>query len=757
MSGIIPRRILCLCLGFSFGIRLFAQAPLPSLRNGGFEEGPEGGLPPGWEYGPRNEGYAARVPGKAAREGRRGLRLEAVSPDPSRAWANTGILRQALDATPFRGKRIRVSGFIRLAPDGTRSGCARLVLEVLRPDASIAFLDDMARNPIRSEAWSSCERVLDVDPGAATLVIACAAQGTPYADFDGIRLEVLGEAPKRVLAPPSPLSAQGLRNLETFTRAFGYVRFFHPSDAVAAADWERLAADGVRRTEGAASPAELAERLEAFFAPLAPTLQILRPGQDPRPLAAPEGAIQVTRWLHRGVGLDGLPGNRYRSLRQEAPLSRIPPDWQPSRPLLLELGQGLRCALPTVLWKDALGTLPHAPKAPSPALPEPTTFGEGAEDRAVRLADVVLAWTVFQHFYPYSESIRGDWGSTLARSLAKTALDKDEAAFLTTLRELVADLQDGHGGVQSRRSSAFAPILIDQVEGKWAVTGAAPGSGIPLGSLVDSADGLPIADRMAQLEGGVSAATPGFHRLRLGMALVRGEKGTALKLGIQTPSGEKKAVDLIRGSQPWEAFQPKRPERISEPKPGCLYVNLDSVPEAEFQAALPRLAAAKAVIFDLRGYPQMSPAFLQHLSGNRLESAQWRVPLVTEPDRQHWAWETPNRWDLKPLKPRISGKLVFLTDASAISYAESCLGIVEAYKLAEIVGEPTAGTNGNINPFTLPGGFTINWTGMKVLKHDGSPHHGVGIRPTVPVRPTLKGLAEGRDEVLEKGLEVALH
>lgn len=44
---------------------------------------------------------------------------------------------------------------------------------------------------------------------------------------------------------------------------------------------------------------------------------------------------------------------------------------------------------------------------------------------------------------------------------------------------------------------------------------------------------------------------------------------------------------------------------------------------------------------------------------------------------------------------------------------------------------------------------------MKVLKHDGSRHHGVGIQPAMPVTPTPKGLAEGRDEVLEKAGEVA--
>jgi C-terminal processing protease CtpA/Prc len=87
-----------------------------------------------------------------------------------------------------------------------------------------------------------------------------------------------------------------------------------------------------------------------------------------------------------------------------------------------------------------------------------------------------------------------------------------------------------------------------------------------------------------------------------------------------------------------------------------------------------------------------------------------------------------------------------------ISYAESTMGIVEYYKLGEIVGETTAGTNGNVNPFELPGGYSVTWTGMKVLKQDGSQHHGIGIHPTVPASPTQAGVAAGRDEVLERGV-----
>lgn len=82
------------------------------------------------------------------------------------------------------------------------------------------------------------------------------------------------------------------------------------------------------------------------------------------------------------------------------------------------------------------------------------------------------------------------------------------------------------------------------------------------------------------------------------------------------------------------------------------------------------------------------------------------------------------------------------------------MGIVEHYELAEIVGERSAGVNGNVSNITLPGGYSVSWTGMRVLKHDYSQHHLIGIKPTVPVERTIEGVRENRDEYLEKALKL---
>ena len=110
-------------------------------------------------------------------------------------------------------------------------------------------------------------------------------------------------------------------------------------------------------------------------------------------------------------------------------------------------------------------------------------------------------------------------------------------------------------------------------------------------------------------------------------------------------------------------------------------------------------------------------------------------------------------WNLRPAVPHIGGQRVFLTDGRAISYAESVMGYVRDYKLGTIIGGTTAGANGNVASFVVPGGFSIAFTGMRVTRHDGrTPFHTHGVSPDTPLEPTLAGIRAGRDELLERAL-----
>jgi C-terminal processing protease CtpA/Prc len=563
------------------------------------------------------------------------------------------------------------------------------------------------------------------------------------------------------------LTEQGLRNLIAFTRLLGYVRHFHPSDQAAAADWEVFAIEGMRRIEPCAGPEPLAQALEQLFRPLAPTVQVFPSGIPPEPasgLAPPTGALdlKVVSWRHAGAGQVAQPHRGmpsiYQSERVSAAVSSIEPVSTGSNPdwiFTADLGSGLTARVPLKLFADASGTLPHVP---SPAAAEKPELS--ANDRATRLAAVALAWNVFQHFYPYFDVVGTDWPRALATALTSAATDADERAFVDTLRRLMAALNDGHGHVFHSKlidRSHALPLAWAWAEGRLVISHVldeAAAAGLAPGDVVLAIDRQPIEAAVARARELISSATPQYMRHTLLSFFQLGPPGSTVRLTIRSQSGAQREVALRRSVVRGANAEP-RPATVTELERGISYFDLDRATEADLAAALPQLAEAKAVIFDLRGYPKMV-AFLAFLTTESVKTPIWQIPIVTRPDHLGVAeYDESGRWEVPPVAPRIKGRVIFLIDGRAISFAETVMGMVEAYKLADIVGEPTAGTNGNINPFTVPGGYLLWWTGMRVLKHDGSRQHGVGIQPTHPVLRTIAGIAERRDEILEKALELA--
>lgn len=727
-----------------------------SVLNPDFEQGTVGQVPDGWRSPSSGGGYAAEVVEENPKTGKRAAVLRSGA-TPQGNPAPFGNLMQSIDATSFRGRRVRFRAAVRTETPAAR---AQLWMRVDRSGQQSGFFDNMGDRPISSPEWRYYEIVGDIDEDAASINIGMMLMGTGRAWLDDVSITDLGKL--AALEPARPLSQKGLENLTAFTRVLGYVRHFHPSDEAAAADWNLVALEGVRAVEGAKDAGDLALKLETLFRPLAPTLRVFPTGKQPpaTDLALPKNQLdlKVVSYRHTGFG----PKSAYspyhsERLFKDAPGGKLPADSpQPPKFWTADLPGGISIQMPTALFADARGTLPHrGPSSGSPGAASPVRFSGG--DRATRLADVALSWNIFQHFYPYFDVVKTDWMGELTKALSSAATDSDDKAFLTTLRRMVAALHDGHGGVYYAmdQEAAAVPLIFGWIENRLVVTYVAPQSttGLKAGDIVLKIDGKDAAEVLAEKEELISGATPQWRRYRSVSELRRGAKDSQLKLDVELATGNIQL--MVKRDAQSLTLKEMRPPQVAEIKPGIFYLDLDRIKDADFEAILPKLEQAQGIIFDLRGYPRVTPKLISHLIDKPVDSARWQIPIITEPDRKGpISYDEKGRWQLPPIAPRLKAKIAFITDGRAISYAESYLGIIEAYKLAAIVGEPTAGTNGNVNPLTLPGNYQVAWTGMKVLKHDGSQHHGVGIKPTVPVSRTIRGVAEGRDEQLEKAIAV---
>jgi C-terminal processing protease CtpA/Prc len=727
-------------------IALSLHAASPAPPNLDFESGAPGEVPPGWFAPPARIGYSSAISTETPKQGKQCARVSGAPQPLEGGRPSFGNLMQSIDAMPYRGKRVRLRGAVRVE---SSNGWAGLWMRVDGPEGQMGFFDNMQDRPIRSAEWAYYEVAGDVAADAVSLNLGMLLVEEGTAWLDDVTLETEAAVAKRA-APPRAVTPRGLENLVAFTRLFGIVRHFHASDEAASADWEAVAVNGVAAVEGAKDAAELAVRLEDVFLPFAPSLRIFPTGSpQPAKVAKPEGAQAIVAWEHNGFGQKD-PRGMYSSERVRRGLderdARFP---HPSEPLQLDLGGGVSASIPLAVYAGDAGTLPRATREAAP----PSKAAYSGSDRATRIGAVVTLWNILQHFYPYFDVVDADWPAELKTALRAAASDRDEAAFLLTLRRLVAALDDGHGNAyHSSMQGPPLPLQWRVIGNALIVTTVDPSvKDLSVGDEVVAIDGTPALQALRDAESLISGATPQWRRLMGLYELSARNPGTPPVLTVRNGDGTTRPVTLTRARRA-EPLREQRPEKIAELKPGIWYIDLERMDDASFDASLEKLAAARGIVFDLRGYPRTSAKPLQHLIDSAAQSARWNIPIVRRPDLAGVEWNTGGRWSLDPLQPRLTKNVVFLTDGRAISYAESWMGIVEAYKLGAIVGETTAGTNGNINPVQLPGGYRVIFTGMKVLKHDGSRHHGVGIAPTVPVSPTVAGIRAGRDEQLEKAV-----
>jgi C-terminal processing protease CtpA/Prc len=166
------------------------------------------------------------------------------------------------------------------------------------------------------------------------------------------------------------------------------------------------------------------------------------------------------------------------------------------------------------------------------------------------------------------------------------------------------------------------------------------------------------------------------------------------------------------------------------------------------------LADTRAIVFDMRGYPQgtawpIAPRLTDraNVPAARFYRAQpmWRD--TTEVITAAFVQTLP-----PATGPRYSGLTVMLIDERTLSQAEHTGLFLRAANGTRFIGSPTAGANGDVTTLVIPGGIALGFSGQGVEAMDGTRLQRVGLKPDVLVRPTIAGIRAGRDEVLERAL-----
>jgi hypothetical protein len=405
--------------------------------------------------------------------------------------------------------------------------------------------------------------------------------------------------------------------------------------------------------------------------------------------------------------------------------------------------------VPLTVWSDGARTFPEvAPAAPGES--------EAVAVPAVSLATIASAWGVLWLFYPYFRDQQINWDRELRPAIADAGTAASLIDINKALTRLLAKLHDNHARAMhpALPVNGTLPIALHRFGDKVVVVGVLDGYArlLPVGAEITAFDGVPALQAYDEMRTRVSGATDRWIEYMIPFWLTVGPLGTFSTLRVRAPAGREVDLSIPRLSRAvYDAdVRERRPASGAELAPGVSYVDLDGLKIDRWQSILPKLAKARAIVLDMRGYPTSAVlTVLGHFLTNEIRSPVLQKPLLETGDYQIVTWT------LRPAAPKLEAKLVVILDGRAGSAAETFLQMVHDNHLAVLVGEPSAGTNAAIKIAALPAGFSIRFSGMRVLLADGTALQGHGIAPDVPVQPTLEGVRAGRDELLEAAVSQA--
>ena len=161
------------------------------------------------------------------------------------------------------------------------------------------------------------------------------------------------------------------------------------------------------------------------------------------------------------------------------------------------------------------------------------------------------------------------------------------------------------------------------------------------------------------------------------------------------------------------------------------------------------LMNTRAIIFDVRNNANLTLyLFSNYLNPEIEDFAKFTIPDLDYPGDFNF---TPT-YQIGPESNNpdyYKGRVVFLADERTQSHGEfTCMSIQTAPDTT-FVGSQTAGADGNVSYVWLPGYIVTYFTGIGVYYPDGTPTQRVGIVPDIVSRPTIAGIQQDRDEVLE--------
>lgn len=421
-------------------------------------------------------------------------------------------------------------------------------------------------------------------------------------------------------------------------------------------------------------------------------------------------------------------------------------------------------------------------------------------DASYRLLALFRYWNIIQYYYPYKYLIGENWQNVLTEFIPQFINAKNELEYKYTLLKLVASIHDSHANlfdnfIEKYKGENIVPFYVSFIEGKPVITDTlidiselkyplkkvksfdkgnpviedtiitASGENYPLkiGDIILKVNGKAVEKIFSEQLPYISGSNLSNQLGKFSYELMRTNAKSihvTFKRGNDVFSKDLTCYPMNSPDFRFMDHKNKPLYRLISKEKNIGYLYLGSLTGG----TVPDFSTTKGLIIDLRSYPtrknvkgyiNMAQLYKKPVKFVKFTSTNFQKPGLFKYSEEYYTDEFKEKDSVHFAKTVFyKGKVIILVNELTGSHAEFMAMMYRCSPSATVIGSTTAGADGNISYIPLPGNLKTIITGLGVYYHDGRETQRVGIVPDIEVKPTIQGIREGRDEVLERAIQL---
>ena len=399
---------------------------------------------------------------------------------------------------------------------------------------------------------------------------------------------------------------------------------------------------------------------------------------------------------------------------------------------------------------------------------EPTYSDMVFPELPYRILALFRYWNIVNYFFPYRELCDTKWSEVLPEMLPEFVCAENQKQYSLACLKLCAKIDDSHGffmmndtimtyEIFGQRKVPFETKFIENKLVIASFLGDSPGieKEISVGDIVTKINGETVENMVERL----LPYTPASNytgKLRDIARRILQTNDSVLAISIlQNGKIVNKTIHTYDRKYFTNYSNPKSNEEgynIIQDSIGYIFPANCKREERESEVAR-IMSNTRGLIIDLRCYPSdyNAMSIAPYLMKNWGYYCRKSLSYISIPGYFLIRGEYPLPNSEAGSYPY---KVVVIVNEYTQSQAEDHTFFYYLAPQVTIIGSTTAGANGAVFSFPLPGGITTYMTGIGVYYPDGTCMHRIGVKIDEEIKPTIAGIKSGRDEPLERAIAI---